>query len=116
MNIIFKENLPVSDQKYTVLELDTFGFPDGSQHTACCIIENIPIVDLPQVESLKELHANLIKNYKAKDWNYCEQALEQLAGKWSGELDSFYSELQARIDRFKTLDLDDTWTPVILKT
>ena len=115
MNIIFKENLPALEQKYTVLELDTFGFPDGTRHTACCVVENISISDLPQIESLKELHANLIKNYGLKNWNFCEQAIEQLAGKWGGELDTFYLELQGRIDRYKTLNLDDSWTPVIAK-
>jgi len=116
MNIIFKTNTAKLDEKYTVLDLDTFSFPDGSQHTACCVVENIPILELPQTASLKDLHANLIKNYGLRDWNYCEQAIEQLMGKWGGELDTFYQDLLGRINLFKTLDLDDSWTPVITKT
>ena len=116
MNIIFKSNLAALDDKYTVLDLDTFSLPDGSLHTACCVIENIPIMELAQTENFKELHANLIENYAKKDWNYCEQAIEQLVGKWGGELDSFYADLQARIKALKELDLDDSWTPVISKT
>lgn len=115
MNIIFKENLPSSDQKYTVLELDTFSLPDGSQHTACCIIENMPIMELPQMQSLSELHANLISNYGKKDWDFCEQALEQLTGKWGGEVDSFYSNLKTRIEQCKTTTLDHDWSPVVNK-
>jgi hypothetical protein len=116
MNIIFKSNLPAVDDKYTVLDLDTFQLPDGSVHTACCIVETIPITELPATESLKELHANLIKNYADQDWNFCEQAIEHLIGKWGGELDTFYIELKTRIDQLKTLNLDDTWSPVISRT
>ena len=115
MNIIFKTNLSELDQKYIVLDLDTFSLPDGSEHTACCIIENIPITELPATENLKELHANLIKNYALKDWNYCEQAIEQLMGKWGGEMDSFYIELLTRIEKLKESDPDENWTPVIAR-
>jgi hypothetical protein len=115
MNIIFKENTLQLDEKYTVLDLDTFKFPDGSLHTACCLVENIPILELAQTAHLKDLHANLIKSYGLKDWNFCEQALEHLMGKWSGELDSFYQELESRIKKFKIIDLDDSWTPIIPK-
>jgi hypothetical protein len=115
MNIIFKSNLPAIDQKYTVLDLDTFKMPDGSIHTACCVVEHIPITELPSTENLKTLHSDLITNYGQKNWNFCEQAIEQLMGKWGGELDSFYQELTNRIKLFKTLDLDDSWTPIIAK-
>jgi hypothetical protein len=116
MNIIFKKNSAEIDQKYTVLDLDTFSLPDGSVHTACCVIENIPITELSRVDSLKELHANLIVNYGKRDWNYCEQALEQLTGRWGGDVDTFYTELKKRIARLKTMNLDDSWTPIIAKT
>ena len=115
MNIIFKKNLAIVDQKYTILDLDTFSLPDGNLHTACCVVENIPIAEISQTESLKELHANLIKNYGLQDWNYCEQAIDHLMGKWGGEVDSFYSELKTRINVLKTLTLDDSWSPVIPK-
>lgn len=115
MNIIFKTNAPNIDEKYIVLDLDTFSLPDGSLHTACCVIENIPVAELPMIQQLKELHGNLIDNYGKRNWNYCEQAIEQLIGKWSGEVDSFYHELLTRIKQFKTQDLGKTWTPVIAK-
>jgi len=115
MNIIFKENSAEIREKYTVLDLDTFSLPDGSTHTACCLIENIPITELEETENLKNLHANLIKNYAKKNWNYCEQAIEQLVGKWGGEVDSFYQDLQTRIDLLKTMTLSENWSPVIPK-
>lgn len=101
------------EEKYTVLDLDTFSLPDGSLHTACCVVENVPIDELPAVDSLKELHANLIKSYGLKDWNFCEQAIEHLIGKWGKDLDSFYTDLAARIGQLKQLDLPEDWSPVI---
>jgi hypothetical protein len=115
MNIIFKTNTPNIDEKYTILDLDTFSLPDGSLHTACCVVENIPVAELPITKQLTELHTNLIHNYSQRNWNYCEQAIEQLVGKWGGDLDSFYQELLTRIKQLKTQDLDNTWTPVIAK-
>jgi len=117
MNIIFKNNTtPELDEKYTILDLDTFRLPDGSQHTACCVVENIPIDELPETAHLKQLHADLIENYGLKNWNFCEQAIDHLIGKWGKEVDTFYQELTDRIKLFKTMDLDDSWTPVIDKT
>lgn len=116
MNIIFKENAQAIQEKYTVLDLDTFSMPDGSVHTACCVIENIPIMEISQTAGLKQLHADLIQNYGQRNWAYCEQAIEHLMGKWGGEIDTFYLDLKTRIDRLKTLDLNDSWSPVIPKS
>jgi len=115
MNIIFKENSTEIAKKYTVLDLDTFLMPDGSIHTACCVVENIPIEEMAHTNSLKELHAGLIENYAKRNWNYCEQAIEQLMGKWGGEVDSYYTDLRLRIQRLKPLNLDDSWSPLITK-
>jgi hypothetical protein len=116
MNIIFKDNTLQLDKKYTVLDLDTFKFPDGTIHTACCVIENLPIQEMAQTDNFKSLHANLIESYAKKNWNYCEQAIEHLMGKWGGEIDTFYQDLKKRIDSLKTQELDDSWTPIITKT
>jgi hypothetical protein len=115
MNIIFKSNLTGIDNKYTVLDLDTFRLPDGTEHTACCVIENIPITELPNTEHLKTVHANLIESYGQRRWDQCEQYIIELTGKWGGDLDSFYSTLKQRIDTLKTQDLGPDWSPVILK-
>ena len=115
MYIIFKKNLKQIDQRYTVLDLDTFSFPDGSTHTACCVVENIPITEMSETDNLKQLHAKLIENYAKKDWDFCLGAIQNLTGKWGGELDSFYTNLHQRINELKTQNLDDSWTPVIPK-
>jgi len=115
MHIIFKKHAPLLEEKYTILDLDTFSLPDGSQHTACCVVENMPIMELAETENLKKLHAELIANYGLKNWNHCEQATKQLMGKWGGELDSFYQDLTVRIKQLKILNLDNNWSPVIPK-
>jgi len=116
MHIIFKNHISSLEEKYTVLDLDTFKLPDGNLHTACCVVENIPIQELANAESLKDLHAKLIENYGLRNWNFCEQALEHLLGKWGGELDTFYTDLASRIAQLKTLNLDDSWSPVVPKS
>ena len=117
MNIIFgDEKVKELKDKYTVLELDTIRFvPDGPVATAYSVVENISITDLPLVESWMDLHHTLMVNYGKRNWNFCEQAIEQLAQAWNGELVSFYSELQARISEYQTNDPGPDWSPVLLK-
>jgi hypothetical protein len=78
-------------------------------------LKTFPITELSETENLKALHADLIASYGQRDWNQCEQAIKQLMGKWGGEVDSFYQDLQTRIDRLKTITLPNNWTPVIPK-
>ena len=115
MYIIFKENSEEIAKKYVVLDLDTFSVPDGSTHTVCCVVENIPITELAETENLRAVHAGLITSYSQREWPSCEEAIEQLTGKWGGEVDSFYQDLQTRINRLKTLNLTENWSPVIPK-
>jgi hypothetical protein len=115
MNIIFKQHLNDEYARYTVLDLDTFELADGTQHTACCVIENTPVQELSLLPSLRQLHGNLIKNLSLKNWDFCEQAIEQLMGKWGGEVDTFYQDLLTRVQDLKTQTLPADWTPVIHK-
>lgn len=104
------------NSKYTVLELDTIRYDlDKDPLPAYCVLDNVSFMEMTTLESLKNLHANLISNYKKKDWNFCEQAIEQLSGKWNGEMDSFYAELSTRIQNFKQTDPGDDWDGVIFK-
>lgn len=118
MHIIFgQENLNEIGKKYVVLELDTFSLPNRPDPvTAFCVVENIPIQDIPLLENQKTLHANLIKNYGIKNWNYCEQTVEYLMGKWDGELDTFYQDVLSRVKKFKQDGTDENWTPIIDRT
>ena len=118
MNIIFgTEMAQQAQERYTVLELDTFNLlPTNEVVTAYCIVETIPIEEMPAIESLKELHSNLIAEYQKRNWRYCEDAIAHLTGKWHGELNSFYTELSQRISNLKQEDLPEDWTGRLDKT
>lgn len=118
MNIIFGTQLAQDIQdRYTVLELDTFNLlPTDESITAYCLVGDIPIEEMPAVESLKDLHSNLLAEYRKRNWKYCEDAIAHLTKKWNGELDSFYSELYGRIQELKGQDLPEDWTGRLDKT
>jgi len=115
MNIIFDtENIESIKDNHVVLELDTFNITSKNQIvTAYCVVGNIPLMEFSQLVSNIELHNNLMKNYQQQNWDYCEQAIGELHGKWNGELDSFYVDLLTRINNLKTTDLDITWNGFI---
>jgi len=117
MHIIFgKDEALQLENKYTVLELDLIQFGQAGPVTAAyCIIENISILDLPKVQSMKDLHKNLISNYRDRDWKYCLDAIEHLQGFWGGEIDSFYQTLRDRVQPFLDNPPPENWTPVIQK-
>jgi hypothetical protein len=112
--ILGEQNVQEVEDKYVVLELDTFHtVSQGEPVSAFCLIENIPIQELPQVDQYRDLHRQLIKNYRAANWKFCEDAIEHLQGRWNGEVDSFYEMLSARIQQQKTDPISQNWDPVI---
>jgi hypothetical protein len=118
MNIIFGiESVTPFEERYTILELDTFMLrPTNEVVTAYCLVETIPIQEMPAIENLKEQHRNLMAEYRQQNWRYCEDAIAHLTGKWGGELDSFYMELYQRIQDLKQQQLPTDWTGRMDKT
>ena len=115
MNIIFG-NTHTLDSKHIVLELDTIRIgTNGPEQTAYCVVENIPLQDMPIVESLKASHHDLMVEYRSQNWTACERIIAQLTGMWGGELDTFYQTLTSRINQLKTQTLDESWTGIIEK-
>jgi hypothetical protein len=115
MNIIFGDVLEQLPDNYTVLELDTFRRPDNSRFTAYCVVESMPVTELAQAEHWLKIHQDLMANYRAREWNYCEHAIEGLTGRWSGEADSFYLNLLERVRNFQTNPPSAEWDGSILK-
>ena len=117
MNIIVGESVAKKiDDRYLILELDSFQVPDNPELIKTyCLIEKITLEDIVSLEQTQDLHKNLIKNYRLKNWKFCLNALEHLTGKWNGELDSFYAILKSRIEELKTSDLDEGWNGSIKK-
>lgn len=103
-------------EKYTLLELDMIKYdPDKAAQPAYCVLENIPIPELPDLDQFAELHGKLIENYRKRNWNYCEQALEHLMGRWGSQMNSFYTELIQRIAKYKEEDPGEDWDYTIHK-
>jgi len=102
--------------KYLLLELDTLEIYGEGTVVSYAVITNeqTTIQDLQIRENLKDLHKGLMRNYHKKDWNFCKQAIEQLTGKFKGEIDTFYSEIGDRIKDLEILDLPDNWTGNII--
>jgi hypothetical protein len=117
MHIIFgKQEAVELENKYTVLELDTFQIgQEGPLLPAYCVVENIGILDLPKLHNMKKLHEDMIAGYQRRDWQYCLDAMEHLKGFWGGELDSFYCDLEQRINNLIQKDPGTDWSPVIVK-
>jgi hypothetical protein len=115
MNIVIDAHLqPGLDEKYVLLELDTLQPPGGVETvTAYCLIEKLSLEEMFQFDQWRNLHQNLMKNYRLRNWNYCAQAISHLKGRWSGELDSFYQTLQDRIDNYASNDPGSEWTGII---
>lgn len=105
------DNLDQLRSKYLVLELDTLEFSERLV-TAFSVIDNehIPLSEVGRLTEFSNLHANLIKNYRNRDWNYCEEAISHLLGKFKGEMDSFYAEFLERIEILKDATLQEDWT------
>ena len=117
MNIVLgKESIEDIQDKHIILELDSF-YLQGSDEpiTAYGIVEKMPIEQIASADQFRELHNNMMKNYRLRNWQYVEDALEHLIGKWFGEYDSFYNELSQRVQSLKSQDLDPSWDGIIKK-
>jgi hypothetical protein len=114
--ILGEENAQDLFDKYTLLELDLIQVePNSDPLQAYCVLEHIPVDEIPKIEEYKHLHDKLIENYRKGDWNFCEQALEHLHDKWGTQLNSFYDEISTRIAKYKETEPGDNWDPVIHK-
>lgn len=120
MLVVFgKEKADKLKDRMTVLELDTFMQPGLTEPvTAYAVIamEDIPIQEIAQLHNMTELHNTMWPEYRARRFNFCEQAMEHLRGKWKGTLDSFYDEFEKRIATLKDSQLDENWDGVIHKS
>jgi hypothetical protein len=85
-------------ENYTVLELETFE-KNGNSITAYCVVDQVPLLELPNLDHHKQLHADYIREYNKGNYTYCLNAVEHLRGKFNGDLDSFYDIITERIQK-----------------
>jgi hypothetical protein len=114
MNIIFGDSVDTLPDHYIKLELDTF-CTDNNTVTAYCLVEKLAPDEFAVMDSYKKIHADLLDAYRKQHWNYCEQAIEGLMGRWGGELDTFYTDLLGRVKQHKEHGVSDNWTATIIK-
>lgn len=97
MYIVWDKKVVEQLQKnYTVLELETF-HNDNKEITAFCVLNEVPISELPNLENSKQLHQAFITEYKKGNSKFCLDAIEFLKGRFNGELDSFYDTVIKKI-------------------
>lgn len=114
MNIILGESsLSQLGDKYTVLKLDKVTMGSSAPIQAYCVIDVIPLDELPKTEKLKALHTSLMDEYYKRNWSFCEDAVSHLTGAWNGAMDSFYSNLLSRITTYKHTEPDTGWSGVV---
>jgi Rps23 Pro-64 3,4-dihydroxylase Tpa1-like proline 4-hydroxylase len=116
MNIIFGDSITTISENYTTLELDTFRKAGNTDTiTAYCVVEKPALHEFANMESYKKIHDDVIKYYKQREWNYCEQAIQGLMGRWGGELDTFYTNLLGRVAAFKESEPPEDWDGILIK-
>ena len=83
---------------YLILELEKFVYDDQEVRAYCVIpSDKISLAELPNIPKYKLLHSELINKLDNKDNEFCLTAIPVLLGKFGGELDSFYTEIQQRL-------------------
>lgn len=115
MHIIFgQDQIKDIGDRYIVLELDKVRIPGSTDPiTAFCLIEMLSPIDFLDVKQWQDLHVNLIRNYRCKNWKFCEDALQHLRGKFNSELDSFYQDLTERVAFYREHDPGPDWQGII---
>ena len=89
--------------------------PNGDTMPTWCVVEKVGLSEFPLLDAYKKIHADLIQYYRQQQWNYCEQAIQGLMGKWGGELDTFYTDLLQRVINFKQNPPGPDWDHVLIK-
>ena len=116
MHIIFGSAIEEIPNSFTVLELDTFRMvKENRTDTAYCVVEKIPLTEFTTLDAYKKIHADLVRYYKQRQWEYCENAIEGLMGRWNGELDTFYTDLLRRVMGYKENEPPADWDGTLLR-
>jgi hypothetical protein len=116
MNIIFGDTVKQIADTHTVLELETFKLiPSDRLVTSYCVIDNLPLEEFARLAANKNIHQQLIEQYKQQNWEFCRSAVHSLTGCWNGEMDTFYQHLSKRIDEYAANPPGSDWTGVVIK-
>lgn len=91
MKILFGNIPDQLKNKYICIELDLIQRDGMDQPIAAwAAIEQIPISEMPIVQSLIDTHITMMSQYRSAKWNNAIDLASSLMGSFGGELDSFY--------------------------
>jgi hypothetical protein len=99
MQLIFgRDNAEKLREKYTVLDLEEVE-KEGVKIEVFCLIpaEKIGLGQIAELDNWVKLHNDFLNGYHTEQYDYCIQCLEHLRGKFGGEVDTFYDEIERRI-------------------
>ena len=98
MHIIFGNSQGIDEikEKYTVLQLETFKV-NGTEQTAYCVVEHVPLEEIPDLPRLTGLHKAIVEAWNRQDYDTVLFGLPHVEGKFGGEVDSFYENIKSRI-------------------
>lgn len=127
MHVIFgkeKDQLDESDvdietlkTQYSIVPLDRVRYSEqGEVIQSWCLLSGdntSTMEEAPHLPRLIELHENMMQNYYRREWNFCEDAAENLKGRFGGELDSFYQHFLNRVRNYIDNEPDANWDGVI---
>jgi hypothetical protein len=116
MNIIFGDIPKELSDNHTLLELDEFVVISKAEMVKCyCVVDSVPLTEFSSLEEYKQLHQELIDQYRLKNFEYCKSAIVNLIGRWNGELDTFYEHLAERIEHYISNPPDEFWHWALIK-
>ena len=119
MYIVVGNDVKDLDEKYITFELDTIRYnTDQEPITSYCVItnEHVPLTDINRIDEFKGLHTKLMENYRKRNWKFCIDAIEHLKGRFKGEMDSFYDDMEKRCQVFQQFEPPQDWDGVYDKT
>ena len=117
MNIIFGDAVNQIPDSYIVLELDTVKvMPQDKKIKTYCVIETVPMEEFMNLDKQKDFHAKLLTDYRQKNWDNCKTLISVLKGRWAGELDTFYDEIESRIDDLNSNPPAEDWDGTLVRS
>jgi len=99
VNVIFNRQAAEElRSRYLVLELETFDV-NGQKLECFCVVPGdvVPQGDLSDLAQYEKMHQSLVEHLAVKNYPACLPLIENLQGKFGGELDSFYQVISDRI-------------------
>jgi len=115
MNILLEPQITADmRERYLLLELDSFRVAPREEPIASyCLLDRLDLGEMLVMQQYLDLHSNLMPNYRQRNWNYVEQAIDHLHGRWNHQLDSFYDTIRQRVRDLQANDPAEDWDGVI---